>query len=72
MAFDGKIYNCKVLRLVEMDDFDINNRPHLRSYVKVIGKIVRCSNVGRIIRAGVRIIRVIGAPRFQKVGTEAG
>lgn len=46
--------------------------PYPRSYAKVIGKTVRCINVGRIIRAGVRIIRVIEALRFQKVGADAG
>ena len=37
MASDGKSYGCKVLRLIETDDF--------RSYAKVTGKIVRCSSV---------------------------
>ena len=72
MASDGKSYNCKVLRLVKTDDFDIKIVPIQVHMQKLQAKLCAAVMFGRIIRAGVRIIRVIGAPRHQKVGAEAG
>ena len=64
--------NRKVLRLVEMDDFDIRIVPIRGDMQKLQAKSCAAAVFGRIIRAGVRIIRVIEALRFQKVGAEAG
>ena len=72
MTSDGKSYNCKVLRLVETDDFHIKIVPIRVCMQKLQAKQCAAAMFGRIIRAGVRIIRVIGASRHQKVGAEAG
>ena len=72
MSSDGKRYNCKVLRLVETDDFDIKIVPIRVRMQKLQAKLCAAAMFGRIIRAGVRIIRVIRALKFQKVGAEAG
>ena len=72
MASDGKSYNCKVLRIVEMDNFDIKIAPIRDHMQKLQAKLCVVAMFGRIIRAGVRIIREIEAPRHQKFCDEAG
>ena len=72
MASDGKSYNCKVLCLVKTDDCDINIVPIRDRMQKLEAKLCAAAMFGRIIRAGIRIIRIIGALRHQKVGAEAG
>ena len=72
MASDGKSYNCKVLRLVVTDDFDTKIVP-IQGRMRVLQpKSCARAMFGRIIRAGVRIIRVIEVQRHQKVGAESG
>ena len=72
MALHGKRYNFKVLRLVETDDFDIKIVPIRGRMQKLQAKPCAAAMFGWIIRAGVRIIRVIEEQRHQKVGAEAG
>ena len=72
MALDEQTINCKVLRLVETDDFDIKSIPIRGCMQKLQAKPCAATMFGRIIQAGVRIIRVIEAQRHQKVGAEAG
>ena len=63
MALYEKSYNCKVLRLVETDDFDIRNIPIQSRMQKLQEKPCATAMFGRIIRAGVRLIREIEAPK---------
>ena len=63
MASDGKSYNCKVLRLVESDDFDIRIVPIQVRMQKLQPKLCAAALYGRIIRTGVHIIR----PRAEKL-----
>ena len=63
MASDGKSYNCKVLRLVETDDFDIRIVPIQVRMQKLQPKLCAAALYGRIIRTGVQIIR----PRAEKL-----
>ena len=63
MASDGKSYNCKVLRLAETDDFDIRIVPIRDCMQKLQAKSCAAAVFGRIVRAGVRIIREIEAPK---------
>ena len=58
MASDGKSYNCKVLRLVEMDDFDIKTVPIRGRMQKLQAKQWAATVFGRIIRAGIWIGRM--------------
>ena len=61
MPSDGKSYNCKVLRHVETDDFDIRIVPIRVRMQKLHVKSCAAAVFGRIIRAGDRIIREIEA-----------
>ena len=65
-ASDGKIYNCKVLCLVGKDDFYIKIVPIRDHMQKLEAKPCAAAMFGRIIRAGVRIIREIEAPKAKK------
>ena len=54
MAFDGKSYNCKVLRLVETDGFDIKIVLIRERMQKLQAKQWAAAVFGRIIRAGIQ------------------
>ena len=72
MTSDQQVFNSKVVRLVEAVDFHITIILIRVRMQKLQAKLCAAAVFGRIIRAGVRIIRVIEALRFQKVGAEAG
>ena len=63
MASDGKSYNCKVVRLVETDDFDIEIVQSRGRMQKLQPKPCAAAIFDRIIRAGVQLIRKIEAPK---------
>ena len=57
MTSDEKVFNIKVLLLVEMDDFDIKIVLIRGRMQKLQSKLCAAALYGRIIRTGVRIIR---------------
>ena len=72
MTSDQKVFNSKVVRLVEAVDFHITIILIRVRMQKLQAKPCAATMFGRIIQAGVRIIRVIEAQRLQKVGAGAG
>ena len=63
MTTDEKLFNSKVLRLVETDDFYIKNVFIGGRMQKLQPKLCAAALHGRIIRTGVQIIR----PRAEKL-----